>query len=47
VHHTATGDRNSSGYEVILMISLVICHDKRVRRWGVKWRMSVRETKAE
>jgi hypothetical protein len=28
VHHTATGDGDSSGYEVILMISFVICHDK-------------------
>ena len=26
--NTAIGDGDSSGYEVILMISFVICHDK-------------------
>jgi hypothetical protein len=29
VHHTAIGDGHSAGYEVILMISFVICHDKQ------------------
>jgi hypothetical protein len=28
VHHTATGDGHSAGYEVILKISIVIRHDK-------------------
>ena len=29
MHHTAIGDGDSAGYEVILMISFVICHDKQ------------------
>ena len=28
MHHTDTGDGDSAGYEVILMISFVNCHDK-------------------
>ena len=34
MQHTAIGDGHSAGYEVILMISFVICHDKQVRWWG-------------
>jgi hypothetical protein len=34
VHHAAVGDGHSAGYEVILMISFVICHDKQARKWG-------------
>ena len=29
MHHTGTDDGHSAGYEVILMISFVICHDKQ------------------
>ena len=36
MHHTAIGDRHSAGYEVILMISFVICHDKQAGGGGGK-----------
>ena len=34
MHHTAIGDGHSAGYEVILMISFVICHDKQIGGGG-------------
>jgi len=33
VHHTATVDGHSAGYEMNLMISFVICHDMQARMW--------------
>jgi hypothetical protein len=42
VHHTATGDWHSAGYEVILKISFVICHDKQA---GVGGHNGARATK--
>jgi hypothetical protein len=44
---TAIGDGQSAGYEVILMISFVICYDKQEGGGGAKWRMSDRKAKAE
>ena len=36
MHHTAIGDGDSAGYEVILRIPFVICHDKQAEGgWGV------------
>ena len=34
MHHTAIGDGHSAGYEVILKISFVICHDKQAACGG-------------
>ena len=49
MHHTAIGDGHSAGYEVILKIEFVICHDKLagIGGGGAKWRMSDTKTKAE
>jgi len=48
VHHTAVGDGHSAGYEVILMITFVICHDKQAGGGrGAKWRMCDRKLTAE
>jgi len=47
---TAIGDGHSAVYEVILMISFVICHDKQAGgggEGGAKWRMSDIKAKAE
>ena len=34
MHHTAVGDGHSARYDVILMISFVICHDKQAGGGG-------------
>jgi len=36
-HHTAIGDAHSAGYEVILMVSFVICHDNQAGGGGQKF----------
>ena len=48
MHHTAVGDGHSAGYEVILMISFVICHGKLAGGGGgAKWPMSHRKKETE
>ena len=46
VHYTATGDGDSAGYEVILMGSFVICHNKQAQRWRSQWRMCDKKVNA-
>jgi len=33
-YHTAVGDGHSAGYEVIIMISFVTCHEKQAGGGG-------------